>query len=148
MHVAWVNALTTPEGSFAHHSAAGGYAIQFDLTADAIPLDPAEAGWKDTIRVNPSELVVLAMPFRAYAATDTAPEQGSRLSMTGRYMYHCHILEHEDHEMMRPIVVMPPEVIDHMHAVGASQIEPSAEPPTGWYMDMGGHGDSMDGMIG
>jgi len=26
---------------------------------------------------------------------------------TGRYMYHCHILEHEDHDMMRPFIVMP-----------------------------------------
>jgi hypothetical protein len=25
----------------------------------------------------------------------------------GRYMYHCHILEHEDRDMMRPIVIMP-----------------------------------------
>jgi len=51
---------------------------------------------------------------------------------------------------MRPLVVMPPEVIDHMHAVDADQIEPSAEPSSGWYMDldMGGHGDSMEGMIG
>jgi spore coat protein A len=26
---------------------------------------------------------------------------------TGRYMYHFHILEHEDHDMMRPFTVMP-----------------------------------------
>jgi hypothetical protein len=26
---------------------------------------------------------------------------------TGRYMYHCHLLEHEDHDMMRPFLVMP-----------------------------------------
>jgi hypothetical protein len=25
----------------------------------------------------------------------------------GRYMYHCHMLEHEDMDMMRPFVVMP-----------------------------------------
>jgi FtsP/CotA-like multicopper oxidase with cupredoxin domain len=139
-----------PEQDTTSDSAAGGYAIQFDSTADAIALDPAETGWKDTIRVNPSELVVLAMPFRVYAATDTTPEQGSRLYRTGRYMYHCHILEHEDHEMMRPLVVMPPEVIDHMHAVDAAQIAPSAEPSSGWYMDpdMHGHGDTMEGMTG
>ncbi|MDT5011213.1 MAG: hypothetical protein QOH57_2830 [Mycobacterium sp.] len=30
---------------------------------------------------------------------------------TGRYMYHCHILEHEDEGMMRTFVVMPEEVM-------------------------------------
>jgi spore coat protein A len=29
-------------------------------------------------------------------------------------MYHCHILEHEDHDMMRPFVVMPPELMPFM----------------------------------
>ena len=26
---------------------------------------------------------------------------------TDRYMYHCHILEHEEHDMMGPFIVMP-----------------------------------------
>jgi hypothetical protein len=29
---------------------------------------------------------------------------------TGRFMYHCHILEHEDMDMMRPMVVVPSQV--------------------------------------
>jgi Multicopper oxidase len=29
----------------------------------------------------------------------------------GRYMYHCHILEHEDEGMMRTFVVMPEQVM-------------------------------------
>jgi spore coat protein A len=33
---------------------------------------------------------------------------------TGRYMYHCQILEHDDHDMMRPIVVMPAGAITAM----------------------------------
>lgn len=38
---------------------------------------------------------------------------------TGRFMYHCHILEHEDTGMMRPFVVMPREVLKfHHHAPG------------------------------
>jgi FtsP/CotA-like multicopper oxidase with cupredoxin domain len=51
-----------------------------------------ELGPKDTIRVNPNELVSIAMTFQGY---------------TGRYMYHCHMLEHEDMDMMRPFVVTP-----------------------------------------
>jgi spore coat protein A len=54
---------------------------------------------EDTVRVNPNEVVDLVVRFDAYA---------------GRYMYHCHILEHEDHDMMRPFVVMPPELMPFM----------------------------------
>lgn len=53
-----------------------------------------ETGWKDTVRANPSEII------RVIARFDGFP---------GRYPYHCHILEHEDHEMMRQFqVVLPP----------------------------------------
>jgi spore coat protein A len=51
-----------------------------------------ELGPKDTIRVNPGERVSVAMTFQGY---------------TGRYMYHCHMLEHEDMDMMRPFVIVP-----------------------------------------
>lgn len=33
----------------------------------------------------------------------------------GRFMYHCHLLEHEDMGMMRPFVVMPPEALEFDH---------------------------------
>ncbi|HEV2924514.1 MAG TPA: multicopper oxidase domain-containing protein [Solirubrobacteraceae bacterium] len=55
-------------------------------------LDANELGLKDTVRVNPNEIVELAVRFETY---------------NGRYMYHCHILEHEDRDMMRPFVIMP-----------------------------------------
>jgi len=40
----------------------------------------------------------------------------------GNYMWHCHFLEHEDHDMMRPILVMK-----DVHAVQQphAEIEPS-----------------------
>ena len=62
-------------------------------------IDDNERGLKDTIRVNPKELVDIAVRFTTYA---------------GRYMYHCHILEHEDRDMMRPFVTMPPELMPFM----------------------------------
>jgi hypothetical protein len=34
----------------------------------------------------------------------------ARLYMSERYMYHCHSLEHKNHEMIRPYVVMSPNV--------------------------------------
>ncbi|WP_265108742.1 multicopper oxidase family protein [Halosolutus halophilus] len=52
---------------------------------------PNERGGIDTVRVNPGETVRIAVKFDGY---------------TGRYPYHCHILEHEEHEMMRPFEVV------------------------------------------
>jgi FtsP/CotA-like multicopper oxidase with cupredoxin domain len=73
--------------------------------ADQVPgeLKPAEQGWKDTFVVNRGELVSIAGEFSG----------GS-----GRYMYHCHILEHEDEGMMRTFVVMPEKVMPFDHGPG------------------------------
>jgi FtsP/CotA-like multicopper oxidase with cupredoxin domain len=50
-----------------------------------------DSGWKDTVLVWPGERVKVAMTFAPY---------------TGMYMYHCHILEHEDMTMMRNYMIM------------------------------------------
>ncbi|MBV8594791.1 MAG: multicopper oxidase domain-containing protein, partial [Candidatus Eremiobacteraeota bacterium] len=68
-----------------------------DMLAHTI--DDNEKGFKDTIRVNRNEIVEIAVRFTAYS---------------GRYMYHCHILEHEDRDMMRPFVTVPPELVPFM----------------------------------
>lgn len=60
------------------------------------PLDANELGDKDTIRVNPNEMVTIAARFSGG---------------TGRYLYHCHILEHEDYDMMRPFLVAPADAM-------------------------------------
>ena len=62
-------------------------------------IDDNERGLKDTIRVNPNEIVEIAVRFTTYA---------------GRYMYHCHILEHEDRDMMRPFVTTPADLMPFM----------------------------------
>ena len=62
-------------------------------------IDDNERGLKDTVRVNPSEIAEIAVRFTTYA---------------GRYMYHCHILEHEDRDMMRPFVTTPAELMPFM----------------------------------
>lgn len=54
---------------------------------DAVPPEPHEGGWKDTVRATPGAVT------RIIARFDGPP---------GRYVWHCHILEHEDNEMMRP----------------------------------------------
>jgi spore coat protein A, manganese oxidase len=61
-------------------------------TSPPMPPDPNELGWKDTVRVNSKTVTRIIVPFSGYA---------------GRYVWHCHILEHEDNEMMRPYDVLP-----------------------------------------
>jgi spore coat protein A len=56
------------------------------------PPPPEESGWKDTAMVAPGEILRVIARFDDY---------------TGLYAYHCHILEHEDHEMMRQFRVVP-----------------------------------------
>lgn len=53
---------------------------------------PHEAGWKDTVRADPGMVTRIAMRFEGEP---------------GRYVWHCHFLEHEDNEMMRPYEVLP-----------------------------------------
>ncbi len=57
------------------------------------PPEALESGWKDTVRADPGMVTRIIVPFEGYA---------------GRYVWHCHILEHEDNEMMRPFEVVPP----------------------------------------
>lgn len=56
-------------------------------------IDENEKGWKDTVRVGPQEFVSVAARFTGVA--NLAPGQ------TEPFPFHCHVLEHEDHEMMR-----------------------------------------------
>ena len=60
------------------------------------PPAPNEAGWKDTAIVNPRDVLTIIARFEGY---------------TGRYVFHCHMLEHEDNDMMRPF-----EVVSHSPA--------------------------------
>jgi len=53
-------------------------------------LDANEQCLKDTVRVNPGEMLDIIARFEEYY---------------GRFVYHCHLLEHEDHEMMRQFIV-------------------------------------------
>ncbi len=64
---------------------------------------PEEAGWKDTIKAYPDLITRLIVRF--------APRTGTEFSFDATaapyYVWHCHILEHEDNEMMRPYQLLP-----------------------------------------
>ena len=67
--------------------------------------DPNELGFKETVRVNPNEMLMVIMRFKLPKVPFSVPVS----PRTGGYEYvwHCHILEHEEHDMMRPLVVSP-----------------------------------------
>jgi spore coat protein A len=71
----------------------GNFVLNGKLEFVGSPRPPAanEAGWKDTAVVNPGETLTIIVRFDGY---------------TGRYVYHCHMLEHEDNDMMRPYEVV------------------------------------------
>ncbi|MFC6010565.1 multicopper oxidase family protein [Nocardia lasii] len=71
--------------------------VQFQILAvDGNPPPPALSGWKDTIYTTPETVYTLAMHF----ADHTDP--------TYPYMYHCHLLHHEDQGMMGQFLVLAP----------------------------------------
>jgi spore coat protein A, manganese oxidase len=75
------------------------------LVGDPFPPDPNEIGWKETVRMNPGEVITVMMKFilpklPASMGDPLSPRTGGH-----EYVWHCHILEHEEHDMMRPLVV-------------------------------------------
>ncbi len=71
--------------------------------------DANERGWKETVRANPGEVTTVAMKFDLPSVpyhVPFSPRLKSDYGINGReYVWHCHILEHEEHDMMRPLVV-------------------------------------------
>ncbi len=55
----------------------------------ALEIFPQEKGWKDTVIAHPGQVTKVRAKF----------------DIAGLYVWHCHILEHEDNEMMRPFAV-------------------------------------------
>jgi spore coat protein A len=64
---------------------------EFRFLGPRVPPEPGEAGWKDTVRADSKMVTRIIVPFEGY---------------TGRYVWHCHLLEHEDNEMMRPYEIV------------------------------------------
>ena len=75
------------------------------------PPAPNEAGWKDTVERCPGEVtrfVVRWAPTRLPADTPKAEATYAFDPDGGHgYVWHCHIIDHEDNEMMRPMTILP-----------------------------------------
>jgi spore coat protein A, manganese oxidase len=66
-------------------------------TGPMIPADPSERGFKDTVKANPGYFTIVRAKF----------DLPSGVSAPQRYVHHCHIVEHEDNDMMRAYDVVP-----------------------------------------
>ena len=95
------------DGAIGGNPAVGPY-----LQGDATPPGEWEAGWKDTAKVQPGQVMRIII---RWAPTSTPLKKNK--SMAGKnqypfdptkgpgYVWHCHIVDHEDNEMMRPYKV-------------------------------------------
>ena len=72
---------------------------------------PQEIGWKETVKSNPGEVTTIIMQFNLPKTPFKVPLSQCMTGMGGmagyEYVWHCHILDHEEHDMMRPLIVMP-----------------------------------------
>jgi FtsP/CotA-like multicopper oxidase with cupredoxin domain len=59
----------------------------------AVPPEPWESGFKDTVIAYPGQVTRVRAQFNT----------------PGQFVWHCHIVEHEDNEMMRPYRIGPPQ---------------------------------------
>jgi FtsP/CotA-like multicopper oxidase with cupredoxin domain len=65
--------------------------VQVDTLAAPTPPEPWETGFKDTVIAYPSQVTRVRATF----------------GTPGQFVWHCHIVEHEDNEMMRPYRIGP-----------------------------------------
>jgi spore coat protein A len=74
-----------------------------------------ELGWKETVQMHPGEVITVYMKFdlptlpasMVIPSTNRAAAMGltDPTKTYHEYVWHCHILEHEEHDMMRPLIV-------------------------------------------
>ena len=65
--------------------------------------EATELGWKETVKMHPGEITTVIMKFDLPKVPFTVPP--SPRTGGNEYVWHCHILEHEEHDMMRSLVV-------------------------------------------
>jgi len=65
--------------------------VHVDTGSAPAPPEPWENGWKDTVIAYPGQVTRLRLRF----------------TNAGQFVWHCHIVEHEDNEMMRPYRIGP-----------------------------------------
>jgi len=91
----------------------GNPAIGAYLRGNPTPPSPYEMGWKDTAIMYPGEVTRIVIRWAetdapiatTSAGANTYPFSEAELFDAVGYVWHCHIIDHEDNEMMRPYIV-------------------------------------------
>jgi spore coat protein A len=82
----------------------------FTPTGPFVAPDANELGFKETVKMHPGQVTRVAMRFDLPTLPSTIAGYPVNLPVSPRtggyeYVWHCHILEHEEHDMMRPLIV-------------------------------------------
>jgi len=81
------------------------------LLGNILPADLEENGWKDNVIVMPGEVTTFITRFAPTDKLVNAPKAELRYSFDPSegpgYVWHCHIIDHEDMSMMRPLQIAP-----------------------------------------
>jgi FtsP/CotA-like multicopper oxidase with cupredoxin domain len=87
------------------------------LKGAAVPALPSEQGWKDTVMMNTGEVTRIVVRWSPTDLPNTTTVANAYYPFDPNgghgYVWHCHIIDHEDNEMMRPT-----SVIANTNAVG------------------------------
>jgi spore coat protein A len=110
MHFHLVNVQILQRQPFNSFGPTAGAAMP-NYNGPAVGPDPFELGWKETVKMYPGTVTTVIMRFDLPAnppGIATMPNSlNPDLGVSGKeYVWHCHILEHEEHDMMRPLVVL------------------------------------------
>jgi spore coat protein A, manganese oxidase len=102
MHFHLVNVQVLNRQAF-QVSSLGSTSGAVSFTGPIMPAGPDETGWKETVKMFPGTVTRVLMRFDLPSVPFTVPSS----PRTGghEYVWHCHILEHEEHDMMRPLVI-------------------------------------------
>ena len=73
---------------------------------DSLTVYPNEIGWKDVVRIPTGQTTYIKVKYMLNKEKEDA-------NTAAQFVYHCHILEHEDVSMMRRLVVKPKQVAMH-----------------------------------
>ena len=75
------------------------------LEGNPVPPAPEEQGYKDTVKSYPEYVTRIRARFTLPKNATLGTVDGH--PSYGKWVYHCHILEHEENDMMRPFEVIP-----------------------------------------
>jgi FtsP/CotA-like multicopper oxidase with cupredoxin domain len=105
-----------PPQSYSTPNAAGALGGNPDVTpylqGPLITPDPEELGWKDTFKMYPGQVTRVVVRWAPLYVPVDDVSAGTNLyafdpTQGPGYVWHCHIIDHEDNEMMRPYAVVP-----------------------------------------